>query len=54
MGIPTNYDSDGDADLISSRGRSPGGGNIIPVFLPEESHGQRNLAIVNRVAKSRS
>jgi len=34
-------------------GRSPGEGNGYPlqVFLPEEFHGQRNLAMVQGVAK---
>ena len=32
-----------DTSLIPGSGRSPGGGNT-PVFLPEESHGQRSLA----------
>ena len=37
----------GDAGLIPGSGRSPEEGNgkqiPTPVFLPEESHGQRNL-----------
>ena len=32
-----------DAGLIPGSGRSPGGQQPIPVFLPEESHRQRNL-----------
>ena len=35
----------GDMGSIPGLGRSPGGENANhPVFLPEESHGQRNLA----------
>ena len=37
----------GDVGLIPESGRSPGEGNgnpLTPVFLPEESHGQRSLA----------
>ena len=39
----------GDLNSIPGLGRSPGEGNgyLIPVFLPEESHGQRNLAGYN-------
>ena len=33
----------GDASLIPGWGRSPGGGNGNPVFLPEKSLGQRSL-----------
>ena len=35
----------GDLGLIPGSGRSPGEGNGLPtpIFLPEESHGQRNL-----------
>ena len=33
-----------DVGLISGSGRSPGGGQPTPVFLPRESHGQRSLA----------
>ena len=32
-----------DAGSIPGWGRSPGGGQPTPVFLPEESHGQRSL-----------
>ena len=32
-----------DACLIPGWGRSPGGGQPTPVFLPGESHGQRSL-----------
>ena len=32
-----------DVGLISGSGRSPGGGQPTPVFLPGESHGWRNL-----------
>ena len=31
-------------DLIPGLGRCPGGGQPTPVFLAEESHGQRSLA----------
>ena len=34
----------GDVGSIPGSGRSPGGGQPTPVFLPEESHGQRSLA----------
>ena len=52
MGLP--YSSDGkesaynagDLGSIPGSGRSPGEGNgNPPVFLPGESHGQRNLAV---------
>ena len=33
----------GDAGLIPGSGRSPGGGQPIPLFLPGEFHGQRSL-----------
>ena len=33
-----------DLALIPGSGRSPGGGNGNPVFLPGESHGQRSPA----------
>ena len=43
---PVNAGDARNAGLISGSGRSPGGGhdNPILVFLPGESHGQRNLA----------
>ena len=51
--LPANA---GGAGLIPGSGRSPeeGNGNPLPVFLPGESHGQRNLgrATVHRVTKS--
>ena len=36
----------GDSGSTSGSGRSPGGGKWqpTPIFLPEKSHGQRNLA----------
>jgi hypothetical protein len=42
---PANARDPGDTGLISESGRSPGGGhgNPSPVFLPGQSHGQRNL-----------
>ena len=42
---PTNAGDIRDVGLIPGWGRSPGGGhgNPTPVFLPGESHGQRNL-----------
>ena len=43
----------GDADSIPGLGRSPGVGRkwqLIPIFLPGKSHGQRNLSIVHAVA----
>ena len=41
--MPANVGAD--ADSIPELGRFPGGGhgNPLPVFLPGESHGQRNL-----------
>ena len=33
-----------DVGLIPGSGRSPGGGQPTPVFLPGESRGQRSLA----------
>ena len=39
----------GDADLIPGLGRSLGGGQPTPVFLPGESHGQ---AMVHGVTES--
>ena len=33
-----------DLSLIPGSGRSPGGGQPTPVFLPRESHGQRSPA----------
>ena len=43
---PVNAGDARNAGLISGSGRSPGGGhdNPILVFLPGESHGQKNLA----------
>ena len=41
---PVNAGDLRDAGLIPGLGRSPGGGQFTPVFLPGESHGQRNLA----------
>ena len=44
---PANVGDAGDKGLIPESGRSPGEGNgnpLTPVFLPEESHGQRSLA----------
>ena len=40
---PTNAGDIRDAGSIPGWGRSPGGGQPTPVFLPEESHGQRSL-----------
>ena len=34
----------GDLCFLPGPGRSPGGGQPTPVFLPGKSHGQRNLA----------
>ena len=41
-----NAEDTEDAGLIPGLGRSPGerNGNITPVFLPGESHGQKSLA----------
>ena len=40
---PANAGDIRDAGSIPGWGRSPGGGQPTPVFLPEESHGQRSL-----------
>ena len=39
--LPASAD---DVGLIPESGRSPGGGNGTPTFLPGTSHGQRSLA----------
>ena len=41
--LPANAGDIRGAGLISGSERSPGGGDL-PVFLPEESYGQRSLA----------
>ena len=49
MGFPGGSDGKesarnaGDLGLILGLGRSPGGGQPTPGFLPGESHGQRSL-----------
>ena len=40
---PANAGDIRNTGSISGSGRSPGGGHGNPVFLPGESHGQRNL-----------
>ena len=40
--LPANAGDAEDSGLIPGSGRSPGGGQPIPVFLPGESHGQRS------------
>ena len=55
--LPANTGDIWGAGLIPGLGCSPGEGHDkpTPVFLPGESHGQRNLeAAVHRVAKSRT
>ena len=42
--LPANAGDKRDVSLIPGSGRSPGGGNGNPVFLPGKFHGQRNLA----------
>ena len=42
--LPANVGDTRDVSSIPESGRSPGGGNGNPVFLPGESHGQRSLA----------
>ena len=42
--LPANAGDIRDAGLIPGLGRSPGGDQSPPVFLPGESHGQRRLA----------
>ena len=50
MGFPGGSDDKesacnvGDTGPIPGLGRSPGGGQLTPVFLPGESGGQRSLA----------
>ena len=44
LNLPANAGDIRDMDLIRGLGRSPGGGQPTPVFLPGESHGQRSLA----------
>ena len=46
MNPPVNAGDAGDSGWIPRLGRSPGegNGNPTPVFLPEESHGQRSMA----------
>jgi len=47
----------GDMDWIPGSGRSPGegNGNLSPVFLPGESHGQRSLVADSpQVSKSQT
>ena len=41
--LPANAGDAGDSSLIPGSGRSPGGGNGSPLFLPGESYGQRSL-----------
>ena len=43
---PANAGDVRNLGFIPGLGRSPGGGqgHLLPVFLPGESHGQRNLA----------
>ena len=41
---PANAENAGDVRSVPGVGRSPGGGNGNPVFLPGKSHGQRSLA----------
>ena len=43
MKLPANAGGTRDTGLIPGLGRSPGGGQLAPVFLPEESPGQRSL-----------
>ena len=40
---PAKIGDTGDSSSIPGWGRSPGGENGTPVFLPGESHGQRTL-----------
>ena len=41
---PANGGATRDADVTPGSERSPGAGQPTPVFLPEESHGQRSLS----------
>ena len=50
---PANAGDIRDEGSVPELGRSPGGGQPTPVFLPGESHGQRSLAVyIQGVAKS--
>ena len=42
--LPANTGDPEDAGSIPGSGKSPGGGQPTPVFLPGESNGQRSLA----------
>ena len=42
---PANGGDTRDPGLIPGLGRSPGGGQSTPVFLPGEPHGQRSLVV---------
>ena len=42
--LPANVGDARDMGSIPGSGRSPGGGNGNPVFLPGKFHGQRSLA----------
>ena len=44
LNLPANAGDIRGMDVICGSGRSPGGGQPTPVFLPEESHGQGCLA----------
>ena len=55
MKLPANAGGTRDTGLIPGLGRSPGGGQLAPVFLPEESPGQRSLEGYSpRVTKSQT
>ena len=52
---PANAGNIRDMGFIPGSGRSQGGGDSNPVFLPGESHGQMSLeAIVHGVTKSQT
>ena len=46
--------NEGDLGQIPGSGRSPGEGDGTPVFLPGESHGQRNLVGYNPQGRKES
>ena len=52
--LPANAEAAGDEGSIPRSGRSPGGWQFTPVFLPGEFHGRRSLGYSPRVAKSRT
>ena len=52
--LPNNAGDIRDMGSIPGLGRSPGGGQHTPVYLPGESHGQRSLAGGRKVRHNRA